>query len=935
MNLSAWRVGLRIARRDALRHKARSALVVVMIGLPILGVVTADVLLRSSQLTASEQLPRKLGDADALVTSAYGGIAIEQAPDGSTWGTPADGGGAGGGPIEPAPLTLAQVRAVLPAGSQITTWRTDGGQVHFGNAPARAVTIDELDYTSTAATGVIVQKSGRAPDNAHEVALSSASARRLGVRTGDSVTMELSLGSPATYLVTGIVQQRFHPNADVAVVQPGTLLTDTPPGVVEFTQFLVRSPRSISWDDVMRANAIGAVVVARSVVARPPPRSAVPYYRLAATDSLRFGAPSGRSAATAETIGVVAVMCVLEIAFLAGPAFAIGARTQRRQLGLVGSAGGEPRDARHVVLGGGIVLGATGGVIGLVLGIGAALAIRHWRITRGTDFGGLHLHGWEILGAAAVGLVAGILAALVPARTAASQDVVGALAGRRPAGNLRKRVSVVGLVVLVAGVALTTYGATRAPHTADVAYGSALAELGLAACVPALVTMAGGLARWLPLTPRLALRDGARNRARTASTVAAVMAAVAGSVAVGIYAASDNLAAKQNYQPLLRAGQTAIPLWKNAEPGQAREIATAAAAVLPVRSTAELGIPPRCNDPNVACVSYQPVRPASENCPAPPEQAFTKAQLRQWQADPRCVQPYSVALFNGAVIGGPDVLRLLTGHDDPTADQVLSSGGVVVFSPLYLDAGHVTIETDKDQSNSQPTASGTMAFDAAFVSLTPAPQVLLSPAAAAKLGIAPVVGGILFDSSQTPTQAQERKADRAIRRFDADNSLVVERGYHGHLPTQLLLALFGAAIVTIGATSAATGLAIADARPDHTTLVAVGAAPGTRRRLAMAAAGTIALIGAVLGAATGFVPALGILRQHQTLHPVFGGGYGMSAGSGGFVYFSDGLTNNFNHVAVSIPWPMITLAVLGLPILTALLAGAFTRSQRVLERRVV
>ena len=932
MNLSAWRVGLRIARRDALRHKARSALVVVMIGLPILGVVTADVLFRSSQLTASEQLPRKLGDADALVSGVYGGTAIEQVPDGSTFGSAVSG--TGGAPAQPAPLTLAQVRAVLPAGSQVAPWRTDGGQVHFGDAPARSVTVDELDYTSPVAAGIIVQEAGRAPRTAHELALSTATARRLGVRTGDTITMELSSGSPASYLVTGIVQQRFHPTTDVAVVQPGTLPTDTPPGVVEFTQFLVKSPRPITWNDVLRANAIGAVVVARSVVGSPPPRSAVPYYRLA--DGLRIGAPSGRSAATTETIGVVAVMCVLEIAFLAGPAFAIGARTQRRQLGLVGAAGGEPRDARHVVLGGGIVLGAAGGVIGVVLGISGGLAIRHWRISRGTDFGGLHLHGWEIFGAAAVGLVAGMLAALAPARTAASQDVVGALAGRRPGAKLRKRVSILGLLMLAAGVGVVAYGAIRAPHTADVAYGSALAELGLAACIPALVAMVGRLARWLPLTPRLALRDGARNRARTASAVAAVMAAVAGSVAVGIYAASDDLAAKQRYQPLLRAGQTAIPLWKDADTAQAGQIAAAAAAVLPVRLTALLSIPPTCNDPNASCVSYQPVRPASEKCPAPPQSA-TKAQLLKWAADPRCVQPYSVGLFNGTVIGGPDVLRLLTGHDDPAADQVLDSGGIVVFNPLYLNAGHVTIETDKTQGNAEPTTSGTMSFDAALVSLTPAPQVLLSRAAAAKLGIAPVVGGILFDTSQTTTRAEERKANSAIRHFDADNSLVIERGYHGDLPVQLLLAFFGAAIVTIGAAGAATGLAIADARPDHITLVAVGAAPGTRRRLAMAAAGTIALIGAVLGAATGFVPALGILRQHQTLHPVLGGVVSMStSGSSGFVYYGDGgLMNNINHVAVSIPWPLITLAVLGLPLLTALFAGALTRSQRVLERRVV
>src|SRR5665213_3207076 len=376
MNLSAWRVGLRIARRDGLRHKARSALVVVMIGLPILGVVTADVLLRSSQLTASEQLPRKLGDADALVSGAYGGTAIEQVPDGSTWGSPTVDSGAGPAPAEPVPLTLAQVRAVLPAGSQIATWRTDGGQVHFGDAPARSVTIDELDYTSPPADGIVIQESGRAPRNAHEIALSEATARRLGVLTGDTVTMQLSLGVPATYLVTGIVRQRFHRNTDIAIVPPGTLLTDTPPGVVEFTQFLVKSPRSITWDDVMRANAVGAVIVARSVVDHPPPRSAVPYYRLAATDSLRFGGGSTRSATDVATIGVIAVMCVLEIVFLAGPAFAIGARTQRRQLGLVVASGGEPRDARHVVLGGGIVLGATGGVIGVVLGIGTA---RRWQ----------------------------------------------------------------------------------------------------------------------------------------------------------------------------------------------------------------------------------------------------------------------------------------------------------------------------------------------------------------------------------------------------------------------------------------------------------------------------------------------------------------------------------------------------------------------------
>ena len=45
--LPGWRAAFRIARRDALRSKGRSALVVAMIALPVLGVTAADVTYRS------------------------------------------------------------------------------------------------------------------------------------------------------------------------------------------------------------------------------------------------------------------------------------------------------------------------------------------------------------------------------------------------------------------------------------------------------------------------------------------------------------------------------------------------------------------------------------------------------------------------------------------------------------------------------------------------------------------------------------------------------------------------------------------------------------------------------------------------------------------------------------------------------------------------
>jgi putative ABC transport system permease protein len=944
VNLAAWRASLRIARRDATRHKARSLLVVAMIGLPIVGVVSVDVLYRSSQLTASEQLPRKLGDADALVFSGFGGTPIAQSPNGSAWELPTSSPQDG----QPQPVSLAQVRAVLPAGSQLVTWRMGSAELQRPNRPGQLVTIDALDYTNPAAGGIFLQRTGRAPRTTHEVALSTVTARHLAVGAGDTVTMRLSSGAPASYLVTGIVQQRFHPNAGLAVVTPAALPADTGNFAVASTEFLVKSPRAITWNDVQRANGIGAVIIARSIVAHPPPRSAVPYFRPG--HGVTIG-PSGSphpSTTAIATVAVIAVMCVLEIAFLAGPAFAIGARTQRRQLGLVIASGGQPRDARNVVLGGGIVLGAIGGTLGVLVGAAAALTIRHWRISTGADFGGLHFHGLEIVGAAAVAIVAGTLAAVIPARGAACRDVVATLAGRRPVTRIHRRVLVLGLAVVAAGVAVTAYGAVRTPQSADIAYGSALAELGLAACIPALVAAAGRLARWMPLAPRLAVRDAARNRTRTASAAAAVMAAVAGMVAVGIYAASNDLAAKRNYVPELRAGQSAIALWNNTDTGKAEQVAVAAAAALPVRATALVDTPPICDATSTNCFSYQPLRPSGQFCPAPPPASATP-QVRVWETDPRCTQPEAGYLFGQVVIGGPDLLRLIVGHDDPAADRALNAGGAVVFSPLYLDDGRVSVETDTSHPNGQPTPTNATTFNAAAITgpLDPSqesgsqealtPQLFLSPAAAQALDITPVATGVMLNTTRTPTTTEQHKADRAVSDIDGEYALIVERGYHGHLPLELFFLLIAAGFVTIGAAGAATGLAIADGRTDQTTLVAIGAAPNTRRRLAMATAGCIALIGAALGGATGFVPALGVLRAHQTLlqpheRPT-GVAYGQTTTTQGTQYFS-AATTAISHVAVSIPWLLIAASVAGLPLLAAICAYAFTRSGNTLKRRV-
>ena len=62
-----WRLALRVARRDALRARGRTLLVLAMVGLPVLAVVAADALYRTHDVSAAEGLSQRLGAADARI----------------------------------------------------------------------------------------------------------------------------------------------------------------------------------------------------------------------------------------------------------------------------------------------------------------------------------------------------------------------------------------------------------------------------------------------------------------------------------------------------------------------------------------------------------------------------------------------------------------------------------------------------------------------------------------------------------------------------------------------------------------------------------------------------------------------------------------------------------------------------------------------------
>jgi putative ABC transport system permease protein len=189
----------------------------------------------------------------------------------------------------------------------------------------------------------------------------------------------------------------------------------------------------------------------------------------------------------------------------------------------------------------------------------------------------------------------------------------------------------------------------------------------------------------------------------------------------------------------------------------------------------------------------------------------------------------------------------------------------------------------------------------------------MAPAAVERLGARPqtVALGIVGDI----TKQQQSDLTEAVSGQSRNAHLIVERGYEPDTATRILLLILGAlgGVLMLGGTLTATFLALSDARPDLATLSAVGASPRTRRGVAAAYALVVGFVGALLGAAVGFIP--GIAVTYPLTAP-----------------YNTGVPGPSHYLDV--PWTLIFTLVIGLPLLTALIVGLAARSRLPLVARL-
>lgn len=858
--MSAGRAAFRLARRDALRHKWRSLLIIILILAPVAAATGVDVIYRT-QTSAELERERAFGGADLIVYPSF------DSPRGSQ-------------------LTQAQVEGALPDGSRVIREQSEGQTVF--TAPGR---LAEASYLVTGHLGDPLTRAnarlltGRVPSGG-EVAISPKLADKLNL-PGNGIGATIALRDGTSAKVAGLARDPFCLSCALVVVPPGSPMADRLDEPASDGAFYVDLPAGFD-EDVARLSvedATSAYVQARSQHSS---------YEIGLGD---LGRASEEDLKAAALVTLVAGLGLLEVVLLAGTAFAVGARRQTRDLGMIAAQGGAPGDLRRVVLAQGLLLGLIGAVAGVAAGIGGVVAARPLleRINNEVMVG-VHFGLTEVLVVAAVGVLSGLAAALFPAITAGRRRIVDALASRFPVPTARSRwAPLFGAVLIGGGVTLSlvasylmsnggagnwfAYGPERfnaysggarlddTEGSIAILVGVFIVVGGLLLIAPALLALLAKLAGRLPATMRLATRDAARHRHRTGPATAAIAVAVGGAVAISCLIASD------------REGKDRFEA--DAVPDRVIALSNQGA------------LDPALVEQGTAAV--QEAIPGAQVLPVESPALTDSTDSRDKRA---------MFVVNGPeiVVGDAALVTVASGRvaDAAEIEAAFSSRKAVVFDPELLESdGTIAIRTGYGSS-----PESTLRVPAVVV-----PQDTEYSAMPQAFVPRSLVDEQNWDTIQNTTllsypPESRDQAGAAIAAAEALGIPVISSSEEKDYTRLIRVGLTGAAaLIALLGVAMCVALSAAEGRPDLATLSAIGAPPSRRRRLAGAQALVLAVIGVVLGLGFGF-------------------------------YFARAARPATGATETIVPWSDLMLTVAAVPLLAVLVAMLGSIGRVPLTRRV-
>ena len=368
---------------------------------------------------------------------------------------------------------------------------------------------------------------GRLPASTGEIAVSSALAQTEGISVGDSIPLR-SLGTDrrSASAVTASV---------VGVIAPTAAMTRNDPQ--DSYVFATADERAalglnstpavlyVTGDGTSAAGLLDSVT-----------RAAGGAQVYAADDIVAMRAANGQSgvSATLTLLGILGPVCAVVAAIVIATTFTALVARQTRTTGLLRCIGASRRQVMGAVLRTAALTGVLGSVLGAGLGTGAAALLVRSGVVDG--LGSQYLTITPASLALAVGLSAlvTLIAVLRPTRRAARVSPLVALTGvvvdDRTLGRRRLITAVLGVLLILAGAALT--GVAVLIGVPEItAVGAVVLTLGILAALPLLVVGASRLIGRLAGAERhpvlqLAARNLERNPGRASATTAALLVSV-------------------------------------------------------------------------------------------------------------------------------------------------------------------------------------------------------------------------------------------------------------------------------------------------------------------------------------------------------------------------------------------------------------------------
>jgi putative ABC transport system permease protein len=550
---------------------------------------------------------------------------------------------------------------------------------------------------------------------------------------------------------------------------------------------------------------------------------------------------------------------------MAGAAVTIAARRQLRALGLLAAAGAGGRQLGAVVI---LQAGALG-LVGALVGVPAGLLLA-WGLlplvaaALQVETGPLLAVPGRLLLAGVLGLLVAVAAALIPAIGAARLPVTAALAARRPPPHPPRRLTAGALALVLVGLGLVVLEARwvwlRQPWNRPAVL------VGLAALSPALVALLGRIARHLPATLRLAVRDLTRHPTRSAAAVAAVTVGLAVPMILGVQAAQSAATMEAYAARVLRSDQVLV------------------------------------NSPAAAAA-------VAESLPGARQAPFTLAE--DSNGDEVIVHgpiiDRDIGVSRGLAIGDHQLLAAMGGEQ---ATAAFARGAVVAFGPNLVPDDQVTLAITDVPRPARRITVPAVEVTTGFYLGEALPSFVISRQTATKLGLPGLTTPprYLIRAPRPLSAAHHDQLRRLQTRFPditwepTDPAQEVAQD----LRTIVLALLVAAAIIALGSVAAACALALTEARQDLTTLAQLGAPLGTTRRLVAAEAWLLAGLGALLAMAAGLIPAAVATLASSNIRP--------------------SLPTPSMPIVFAVPWTLLAIVILAIPGLAGAGASLLGRS---------